>query len=144
MPDRPTHEERTMSKPQLPVMRMRLWLETPEGLFFGLGRAQLLKKVDEHGSLKRAADDLGMSYRAAWGKIKKTEEILGTLLIEQGGSKREGYHLTESGRRLMESFLAWFEEVERDALEKAKERLPWCVRGYGNEEDPAGKWSGGE
>jgi molybdate transport system regulatory protein len=122
-----------------PVMRMRLWLETPEGLFFGLGRAQLLKKVDEHGSLKKAADDLGMSYRAAWGKIKKTEEILGVLLIEQSGSKREGYHLTETGRALMESFLGWFDEVEKNALEKAKEKLPWCVSGYNYEGEPSGK-----
>ena len=119
-----------MNKQPSPVMRMRLWLETRDGLLFGLGRAQLLKKIDEHGSLKKAADDLGMSYRAAWGKIKKTEEILGTPLIEQGGSKREGYHLTDTGRSLMESFLTWFEEVERNALERAQERLPWCVKGF--------------
>jgi molybdate transport system regulatory protein len=123
-----------MTEVNLPVVRIRLWIETPEGLFFGLGRAQLLKKVDEHGSLMRAADDLGMSYRAAWGKIKKTEKILGVQLIEQLGSKREGYHLTETGRALMESFLAWFEEVEGAALERARMRLPWHVKGYGRDE----------
>jgi molybdate transport system regulatory protein len=128
-----------MSKRDRPVMRMRLWLETPEGLFFGLGRAQLLQKVSEHGSLKKAADDLGMSYRAAWGKIKKTEEILGLRLIEQGGSKREGYHLTETGRSLMEGFLAWFDDVERNALERARERLPWCVTGFDREGEQSGK-----
>lgn len=119
-----------MPERQFPVMRMRLWLETSDGLFFGLGRAQLLLKVAEHGSLRKAADDLGMSYRAAWGKIKKTEEILGVQLIGQSGSKREGCHLTEAGKAIMESFLAWFDEVEREALEKANECFPWPVKGF--------------
>lgn len=116
-------------KAHLPVIRIRLWLETPMGLYFGLGRAQLLKKVDEHGSLKKAAEDLGMSYRAAWGKIKKTEEVLGVQLMEQAGCKRDGYRLTENGRVYMESFLSWFEEVEQTALERARVKLPWHVRG---------------
>ncbi len=74
-------------------------------------------------------------------EIKKTEEILGVQLIEQSGSKREGYHLTETGRSFMESFLAWFDEVERNALEKAKQRLPWCVSGYNYEGEQSSKSS---
>ncbi|MCU0574575.1 MAG: LysR family transcriptional regulator [Syntrophobacteraceae bacterium] len=123
-------EDPNAGKAHIPVMRIRLWLETPKGLYFGLGRAQLLKKVGEHGSLKKAAEDLGMSYRAAWGKIKKTEEILGVQLIEQVGCKRDGYRLTEIGRAYMEDFLSWFEEVEQTALERARMKLPWPVRGY--------------
>lgn len=65
----------------------------------------LLSKVQQHGSLKKAADEMGMSYRAAWGKIKKSEEILGIRLIEQSGSKREGYQLTDSGKEFMGELL---------------------------------------
>jgi molybdate transport system regulatory protein len=118
-----------MSK-DVPTIRISLWLETAEGLYFGLGRAMLLSKIQQHGSLRKAAEELGMSYRAAWGKIKKTEEILGLKLIDQIGSKREGYQLTESGKVLMESFLLWFDEVEREALRKAREILPVSVRSF--------------
>ncbi|MHC1742882.1 MAG: winged helix-turn-helix domain-containing protein [Syntrophobacteraceae bacterium] len=123
-----------MSESRQPVIRLHLWLETREGLFFGLGRAQLLQKVAEHGSLRKAAEDLGMSYRAAWGKIRKSEEVLGFRLIAQSGSKREGCHLTEDGRKLMEKFLRWFEEVEAEAVRKAVEMLPWPVFPYAPEE----------
>lgn len=113
-----------------PVVRLNLWLETDQGLYFGLGRALLLKKVAQHGSLRKAAHDLGMSYRAAWGKIRKSEEILGVKLITQGPSKRDGCRLTEPGRLLMEDFLVWYDTVEREAMKRAEELLPWPVKAY--------------
>ena len=115
---------------EIPKIRLNLWLETGDGLYFGLGRAILLAKVQQCGSLRKAAEEMSMSYRAAWGKIKKSEEILGMKLIEQSGSKREGYRLTDSGRNFMESYLSWFDEVERVALKKARELLPVLVKSY--------------
>lgn len=115
---------------QLPTMRLHLWLETADGLFFGIGRAQLLAKVDAHGSLKKAADELGMSYRAAWGKIKKTEAVVGANLIERSGNKRDGYKLTGLGRALLDSFNVWFNEIENIALSRARELFPWPVEGF--------------
>lgn len=114
-----------------PVIRVHLWIEGRRGVFFGMGRAMLLRKILEYGSLKRAAEEIGMSYRAAWGKIKRTEHILGYPLIRQVGSKRGGYQVTEEGRALLESFLAWYEDVEGHALRRALELLPWVVEGYG-------------
>ena len=114
----------------VPPIRLHIWLETSQGVFFGLGRAMLLSKIDRYGSLRKAADDLGMSYRAAWGKIRKTEEIMGMKLITPGSCKREGYRLTEQGRAVMENFLNWFEEVEKEALKAAQRTLPWGVRDF--------------
>lgn len=111
-------------------MRLHLWLETADGQFFGIGRAQLLAKVDEHGSLKKAADDLGMSYRAAWGKIKKTETVVGTKLIVRSGNKRDGYELTRFGRTLLDNFNNWFKEIENMALARAQELFPWPVKSF--------------
>lgn len=118
---------------EIPRIRMHLWLETGQGLCFGLGRAMLLSKIQQHGSLKKAAEEMGMSYRAAWGKIKRSEEILGMKLIDQVGSKREGCQLTDSGRMLMERFLLWFEELELEALKKGRDLLPVPIQGYNEE-----------
>ncbi len=112
-------------------MRLHIWLETDDGMFFGAGRALLLAKIEEHGSLRKAAVDMGMSYRAAWGKIKKTEELLGMKLVHQKGSRREGHRLTEFGALLKNTYLRWFNEIEKDALEKAKEIFPWVIKCYG-------------
>lgn len=115
---------------QPPTMRLHLWLETSDGLFFGIGRAQLLAKVGEYGSLKKAADELGMSYRAAWGKIKKTEAVVGAKLIVRSGNKRDGYELTEFGQTLLSSFKSWFDEMEKMALLKARELFPWPIERF--------------
>jgi molybdate transport system regulatory protein len=119
----------------LPKIRLHLWIEAGDGLGFGLGRALLLDNIDRFGSLRKAAEAMGMSYRAAWGKIKKSEEVLEIKLITQNSSRREGCQLTEPGRQLMESYLKWFEAVEREALARARELLPMPVRGY-NEKGP--------
>jgi molybdate transport system regulatory protein len=113
-----------------PTIRLHLWLETTEGVFFGTGRALLLAKIEEHGSLKKAAEDLGMSYRAAWGKIRATEEVLGVKLIAQKGCKKGGLRLTEHGLLLKEKYLVWFHEVEMWALRKAREVFPWPVKSF--------------
>jgi len=101
-------------------MHLHLWLETDKGLIFGPGRAELLECIERLGSLRKAAEELGMSYRAAWGKIKATEEALGFKLIDKAGSYKEGYRLTRAGRELNERFGRWRREVEEDALKKAR------------------------
>lgn len=108
-----------------PVVRLRLWLETDDGMFFGTGRGMLLEAVDRHGSLKKAAEQLGMSYRAAWGKMRQTEKVLGVQLIESAGSRKGGQHLTPAGRLLMGKFREWFDAVEASAVDKARELFPW-------------------
>ncbi|SFM62733.1 winged helix-turn-helix domain-containing protein [Thermodesulforhabdus norvegica] len=112
------------------TMRLHLWLEGDGGVVFGPGRAQLLAKVQECGSLRKAAEELGMSYRAAWGKIKKTEELIGKPLLEQSGTRKDGYSLTAFGRRLLESYTEWFRYVEKVSLEKARELFPWDIKPF--------------
>ena len=113
-----------------PTMRMHLWFETEEGVLFGLGRLQLLKYVEEYGSLKAAAEALGMSYRGAWGKIKTTEELIGQKLIERDSNRRAGYHLTAFGQTLAGSYDKWYREVEAFALSKSHEFLPFSLGRY--------------
>lgn len=117
-------------KNERPVLRLHIWFETGQHLYFCLGRALLIRKIDEHGSLRKAADALGMSYRGAWGKIKKSEETLGVKLIRKGYRRRDGCQLTDMGRLLMETFLKWFDAVEKDALKRAEEILPFEVEAY--------------
>lgn len=103
-----------------PTVRMHLWLESGEGVYFGMGRLMLLDKIEEHGSLRKAAEALGMSYRAAWGKLRATEATLGEALVETAGTKRGGYRLTARGQFYREKFRAWFEAVEQTAVDQAK------------------------
>ena len=113
-----------------PTVRLHLWLETDEGVFFGAGRLQLLERIETHGSLKKAAECMGMSYRAAWGKIKATEAIIGFSLVEKNAGKKGGYSLSDEGRRLMTQYRSWFNSVEEAAIRSADEVFPFPVRSF--------------
>jgi molybdate transport system regulatory protein len=85
----------------------KVWLETDEGYVFGPGVYRLLRRVDETGTLKNAAESLGMSYRFAWGLIRKAEEKLGEPLIHAhkgGRSGGGGAELTEVGHWFLDEF----------------------------------------
>lgn len=103
-----------------PWVRLHVWLENEDGLLFGHGRMQLLQQIDSLGSLRKAAESLGMSYRAAWGKVKKSEEALGLQLLRNTGGGKSGSTLTEDGQALARTFRAWFTEVEAFALARGQ------------------------
>lgn len=117
-------------EPATPTIRLHLWLENGGELYFGMGRAQLLILVDRLGSIKKAAEHLGMSYRAAWGKLQQSERALGVKLLVQHGAKREGLRLTPEARSLVDAYQRWFAEVERAALEAAARHLPFSAESF--------------
>jgi len=121
----------------IPTLRIQLWLETEDGQYFGMGRAQLLERIRAHGSLKKAAAEMGMSYRAAWGKIRRTESVMGEKIIRRSGTRRDGHELTPFGTQVMESYNEWFNAVEEDALRLAHRMFPWRVKRYPDSRTPA-------
>jgi molybdate transport system regulatory protein len=90
-----------------PHPAFKVWMETDEGYVFGPGVYSLLKKITEVGTLKEAAAELGMSYRYAWGLIKKAEDKLGESLLtahKGGRSGGGGAELTERGKQFLVEF----------------------------------------
>jgi molybdate transport system regulatory protein len=108
-------------------LRTKIWF-TKDGLIvFGEGLAKLLYGVEEHGSLSKAAKAYGVSYRHAWGDLKRAEERLGFALLDRrtGGQKGGGAELTEPARKLLRIYEslkrrlirqgdAWFEKLISD------------------------------
>jgi len=117
------------------MVRVHIWLQTADGVAFGLGRLMLLQAIEESGSLKSAAERLGMSYRAAWGKLKSSEEALGRPLVEKTGGNRSGYTLTAYGREMKDCFRQWFDDVERLAQDRARQLFPFEVSNFEGPED---------
>lgn len=86
--------------------RTKIWFVRGNEHIFGSGLARLLELVETAGSLSRAAKLEGMSYRHAWGEIRKAEEHLGTSLLvrNKGGKGGGGSYLSSEGRRLLRVF----------------------------------------
>lgn len=99
---------------------------------FGPGIAALLEGVDRHGSLRKSAMELGMSYNKAWHVVRECEKGLGFALLcrHAGGVGGGGAELTPEGGQLLEAWRA-FEGEAKATLEQLAEKyfvgggFPW-------------------
>jgi 8-oxo-dGTP diphosphatase len=82
------------------------WIEKDGKVIMGEGRAELLKHIVEFGSLTRAAEEMGMSYRHAWGIVQEINDAIGEEIIhsERGGAEGGATELTDEGKKLLEDF----------------------------------------
>lgn len=102
-------------------IKHKIWLEQDGKVIFGKGRDVLLKAIDECRSLNAAAKKLNMSYRAAWGRLRASEERMGIKLVETDRSGK-GMYLTENARRLIALFDETDGKISR-LLKKAHKEL---------------------
>ena len=78
----------------------------PSGSAFGPGMAQLLERLSEHGTLRRAAASMGMSYRKAWLLIQEMQAAFHGAVVTAvvGGAGGGGMRLTELGTSLLKTY----------------------------------------
>ncbi|MFQ6035301.1 MAG: winged helix-turn-helix domain-containing protein, partial [Sedimentisphaerales bacterium] len=90
-----------------------------EGVF-GDGKWRLLKAIDTAGSLKKASGSQCISYRKAWGDLKKAQEALGIALVEKqrGGNRGGRTIVTEQGKKWVKAYTKFRSDIEK-AVEKA-------------------------
>jgi molybdate transport system regulatory protein len=81
----------------------------------GPGKIQLLRGLEETGSIRQAAARMEMSYMRAWTLVRVMNRSFRTPLVRpvRGGNKGGGAELTPSGRKV----LALYREMEDEALQ---------------------------
>lgn len=84
----------------------RIWIQTESGPFLGYGRVELLEKIDEFGSLRKAAAEMKISYRQAWDFIDQMNKRWDKPLVEmgRGGKGGGGAVLTQEGHQAIKLF----------------------------------------
>lgn len=100
----------------------KLFIVKGEKYVLGPGRVELLRAVAELGSLRKAAQKFGMSYRWAWGRMTDAEKSLGIPLLVQDGTGK-AKTLSPQARELLD----WFTAVERsvaEAMEQSEAARP--------------------
>lgn len=109
----------------------KIWLDY-RGRAFGDGPARLLDGVEQWGSLRKASQELGMSYNKAWRILHAAEQRLGFPLLDRrvGGSLGGGSHLTPEAQDLMRRYRA----VAADAAQALDEVFR---RHFADWQDPA-------
>jgi molybdate transport system regulatory protein len=104
----------------------KIWVETEQGkLLLGEGRLKIFKAIEKTGSLSAAARELGMSYRAVWGKVRTTEQRLGVKLVDgvAGGPKHGGTTLTKKAKKFVEKFENFDNAAREEVLKLADQHL---------------------
>ena len=88
------------------AVKSKVWLELNEKPFIGEGRMAMLRAIDRHGSILKAAEETRISYRRVRGAIRDMEKAVGEPLVEakRGGKEGGSARITESARTLIQLF----------------------------------------
>ena len=97
-----------------------IFLDAEGEKFFGEGPARLLHGIEETGSLRAAANSMGMAYTKALKLMKRAETALGIPLTRRvvGGKDGGGSCLTTEGKEWLTRY-----EQYRDACVQANRQL---------------------
>ncbi len=87
-------------------LKLRIWLERDGRFIISEGRAELLEKVKETGSLSEAAKEMGMSYRHAWGIMHRISQNAGGEIVRstRGGKAGGVTVLTAFGEEILREY----------------------------------------
>ena len=93
----------TMNRHPLPPVRIRVLLGAAQ---FGPGKADLLEKIGETGSISAAARQMRMSYKRAWQLVDEMNRMFARPLIDAspGGAHGGGATLTDLGARIAATY----------------------------------------
>lgn len=95
------------------ALHPRLRIVCGEKIAFGPGKAELLARIAETGSIAEAAARIGMSYMRAWSLVQTMNVCFKAPLVRavRGGHRRGGAELTDAGREVLKRY----QQMEADA-----------------------------
>jgi molybdate transport system regulatory protein len=96
-------------------IKSRIWIEQDGEEFLGEGKIQLLKAIEETGSLSKAAKSIPISYKKAWHLIDAVNKSSKkpVTINSVGGKGGGGCELTPYGK----SIIVVFDEINKKCWE---------------------------
>ncbi len=87
-------------------LKGRIWIDGPDGTFIGYGRVVLLERIQEFGSITKAAKSIDMSYRHAWRLIDSMNKQAPSpfVITSAGGKGGGGTLVTKHGEEAIRLF----------------------------------------
>lgn len=97
---------------QTPSLRLRLLFG--DHLVFGPGKAELLARIADTGSISAAGRAMGMSYKRAWSLVLEMNAAFRLPLVQsvRGGAGGGGAALTDTGHRVLDAYRAMVTHTE--------------------------------
>ena len=87
------------------VMKTELFIESALGHELSDKRVEVLRLINETGSISKSANKANISYKAAWQAIDTLTNLAGVTLVTKvvGGAGGGGAQLTEAGKQLLKT-----------------------------------------
>lgn len=104
-----------------PPAQLRLRLLFGEDAMLGPGKADLLERIRDTGSISAAGRGMAMSYKRAWMLVEEMNAAFREPLVDsaRGGPGGGGARLTSAGGQV----LALYREIEAVAADAAAGRI---------------------
>jgi len=105
-------------------IKAKFWIENKGEVVLGGGKTALLLAVDRFGSIQRAADEFGMSYRHAWGAIRRIENRAGFKIVDTrlGGKEGGGARLTPKGKVFVDRVDSLLSDLHKVVEQRFKQK----------------------
>jgi molybdate transport system regulatory protein len=101
------HATRSGQEPESGIVfKSKVWVEKDGKLLMGWGRATLLERIDQLGSISAAARSMKLAYRNAWLWVEAMNRLAGKpLVVKSTGGARGGFaRLTDEGRLIVNEY----------------------------------------
>jgi len=113
-----------LSKESNYKVRGSLWIECDDQRFFGPGRVELLERIEETGSINKAAKQMGMSYKKAWEMINAlNSQASKPFVITQAGGENGGGSVITTEAKLLIAYHGELRQRFVDFLKTETEQL---------------------
>ena len=83
-------------------LRYKIWFEKDGEPVLTELKYRILKEIESTQSIKKAAENLGISYKKALEHIKVMEKRIGTKIVIR--TRGKGASLTENGKELIKKY----------------------------------------
>jgi molybdate transport system regulatory protein len=95
-------------------VKIKIYFTHKDEQFMGIGVYWLLLGIKKYGSIRRAAEDMLLSYVKALGMLNTLEKALNEKILNRrrGGESREGTTLTDNGNKLITLYEEYQEKVK--------------------------------
>ena len=105
-------------------IKVKVWIEDEhKNLIFGSGKTEILRQIEQTGSISEAAKKVGMNYKKAWSHIKILEELIedDLVLTKKGQAQDSGTKLTNKAQELIQLYKTLNEDIKEYSTKRFKE-----------------------
>ena len=105
-------------------IKVKVWIEDEhKNLIFGSGKTEILRQIEQTGSISEAEKKVGMNYKKAWSHIKILEEYIEDDLViaKKGRGEDSGTKLTSKAKELISLYKTLDEDIKNYSKQRFKE-----------------------